>query len=122
MSTAPAAKLVEPGQGKTIMLYAVRFDYKVTTADSGGALSALEVTIPSRTLVKPHSHSREDEYTVVLAGTVGARSGTGWWRRARGRRWSSPAGSRTPCGTSGPSRPRCWRSSPRVAWSATSRS
>jgi len=75
MATAPAAKLVEPGQGKTIMLFAVRFDYKVTSADSGGDLAALEVTIPPRTLVKPHNHSREDEFTVVLAGTVGARVG-----------------------------------------------
>jgi quercetin dioxygenase-like cupin family protein len=75
MSTAPVAKLVEPGQGKTIMLFAVRFDYKVTSADSGGALSALEVTIPPKILVKPHNHSREDEFTVVLAGTVGARVG-----------------------------------------------
>ena len=75
MATAPAAKLVELGQGKTIMLFAVRFDYKVTSADSGGALAALEVTIPPRTLVKPHNHSREDEFTVVLAGTVGARVG-----------------------------------------------
>ena len=73
MSTAPVARLVEPGQGKTIMLFAVRFDYKVTSADSGGALSALEVTIPPKTLVKPHNHSREDEFTVVLAGTVGDR-------------------------------------------------
>jgi quercetin dioxygenase-like cupin family protein len=75
MSTAPVARLVEPGQGKTIMLFTVRFDYKVTSADSGGALSALEVTIPPKTLVKPHTHSREDEFTVVLAGTVGARVG-----------------------------------------------
>jgi quercetin dioxygenase-like cupin family protein len=75
MSTAPVARLVEPGQGKTIMLFAVRFDYKVTSADSGGALSALEVTIPPKILVKPHNHSREDEFTVVLAGTVGARVG-----------------------------------------------
>ena len=75
MATAPTAKEVAPGQGKTIMLYAVRFDYKVTSADSGGTLAALEVTIPPRTLVKPHNHSREDEYTVVLDGTVGARVG-----------------------------------------------
>src|SRR5215217_7456956 len=66
---------VERGQGKTIMLYGVRFDYKVASADSGGALSALEVTIPPGVLVKPHNHSREDEFTVVLAGTVGARVG-----------------------------------------------
>jgi quercetin dioxygenase-like cupin family protein len=75
MSTAPAARVVQPGQGRSIKLFAVGFDYKVTGADSGGALAVLEVTIPPRTLVKPHNHSREDEYTVVLAGTVGARVG-----------------------------------------------
>ena len=75
MPTAPTAKVVPPGEGTCVMLFAVRFDYKVTSADSGGALAALEVTIPPRTLVKPHNHSREDEYTVVLDGTVGARVG-----------------------------------------------
>ena len=75
MPTAPTAKLVPAGEQKTVMLFAVRFDYKVTAADSGGTLAALEVTIPPRTLVKPHNHSREDEYTVVLDGTVGARVG-----------------------------------------------
>jgi quercetin dioxygenase-like cupin family protein len=75
MSPVPRPKLVAPGEGKTIMLFAVRFDYKVTSADSGGDLAALEVTIPPRTLVKPHIHSREDEFTVVLEGTVMARVG-----------------------------------------------
>jgi quercetin dioxygenase-like cupin family protein len=75
MSTAPTARVVPPGEGRCVMLFAVRFDYKVTSADSGGALAALEVTIPPGILVKPHNHSREDEYTVVLAGTVGARVG-----------------------------------------------
>jgi quercetin dioxygenase-like cupin family protein len=75
MSTAPSARMVPPGEGKCVMLFAVRFDYKVTSADSGGALAALEVTIPPGTLVKPHNHPREDEYTHVLAGTVGARVG-----------------------------------------------
>ena len=75
MPTTPTAKVVVPGEARTVMLFAVRFDYKVTSADSGGALAALEVTIPPRTLVKPHNHTREDEYTVVLDGTVGARVG-----------------------------------------------
>ena len=75
MSPIQRPKLAAPGEGKTVMLFEVRFDYKVTSADSGGDLAALEVTIPPRTLVKPHNHSREDEFTVVLAGTVGARVG-----------------------------------------------
>jgi quercetin dioxygenase-like cupin family protein len=92
MATAPAAKLVEPGQGKTVMLFAVRFDYKVTSADSGGALAALEVTIPPGTLVKPHNHSREDEFTVVLAGTVGARVGDRVVEAAAGASMVKPRG------------------------------
>ena len=75
MSPIPRPKMAAPGEGKTIMLFAVRFDYKVTSADSGGDLAALEVTIPPRTLVKPHNHSREDEFTVVLDGSVMARVG-----------------------------------------------
>jgi quercetin dioxygenase-like cupin family protein len=92
MATAPAAKLVKPGQGKTISLFAVRFDYKVTSADSGGALAALEVTIPPGTLVKPHNHSREDEFTVVLAGTVGARVGDRVVEAAAGASMVKPRG------------------------------
>ncbi len=75
MPTPPAAKLVAPDEGKTVMLFGVRFDYKVVTADSGGSLALLEVEIPAGTLVKPHNHSREDEFSLVLAGTVGVRIG-----------------------------------------------
>jgi quercetin dioxygenase-like cupin family protein len=60
---------------KTVQLYGVRFDYKVTGADSGGTLAMLEVEIPAGTLVKPHNHTREDEFSLVLAGTVGVRMG-----------------------------------------------
>ena len=45
------------------------------SADSGGSLAVLEVEIPPRTLVKPHNHSREDEFSLVLSGTVGIRVG-----------------------------------------------
>jgi quercetin dioxygenase-like cupin family protein len=75
MSTPSAPKLVAPGEGKTVMLYGVRFDYKVVTADSGGGLAMLEVEIPAGTLVKPHTHTREDEYSLILAGGVGVRVG-----------------------------------------------
>ena len=53
MSTAPTVRVVPPGEGKCVLLFAVRFDYKVTSTDSGGALAALEVAIPPGTLVKP---------------------------------------------------------------------
>ena len=75
MPAPPTPKLVAPGEGKTVRLFGVRFDYKVVTADSGGGLAMLEVEIPAGTLVKPHNHSREDEFSLVLAGTVGVRVG-----------------------------------------------
>jgi quercetin dioxygenase-like cupin family protein len=92
MSPIPRPKLLAPGDGKCVMLFAVRFDYKVTSADSGGALAALEVTIPPRTLVKPHNHSREDEFTVVLAGTVGARVGDQVVEAGAGASMTKPRG------------------------------
>src|SRR5262249_36315786 len=75
MAEAVTPKLVAPGEGKTVMLFGVRFSYKVVSADSGGSLAVLEVEIPSGTLVKPHNHSREDEFSLVLSGMVGARIG-----------------------------------------------
>lgn len=60
---------------RQISLYDVVFRYGVGSDESDGALSMLEVTIPPRKLVKPHMHTREDEYTLILAGTVGARLG-----------------------------------------------
>src|SRR5215468_6324897 len=75
MAEAVTPKLVAPGEGKTVMLFGVRFSYKVVSADSGGSLAVLEVEIPAGTLGKPHNHSREDEFSLVLSGTVGPRIG-----------------------------------------------
>lgn len=75
MAAAVSPKVVPPGEGKTVRLFGVRFRYKVESADSGASLAAMEVEIPPRTLVKPHAHAREDEYSLVLSGTVGIRTG-----------------------------------------------
>jgi quercetin dioxygenase-like cupin family protein len=68
-------QVVRPDEAHLISLYGVEFRYGVGAAESGGGLSMLEVTIPPRTLVKPHIHTREDEYSLILAGSVGARLG-----------------------------------------------
>jgi quercetin dioxygenase-like cupin family protein len=75
MNGASAPKRVAVGEGRTVQLFGVRFAYKVESSDSGGALAVLEVEIPPRTLVKPHTHQREDEYTLVVDGSVGVRIG-----------------------------------------------
>ena len=71
----PRARIVPPGGGDVVRLFGVRFLYKIAQPHSDGALSVLEVEIPAKTLVKPHTHTREDEYSIVLAGTVGVRIG-----------------------------------------------
>jgi quercetin dioxygenase-like cupin family protein len=68
-------KVVLPEQAHEISLYEVKFRYGIATDETDGGLSMLEVTIPPRTLVKPHTHTREDEFTLILSGAVGARLG-----------------------------------------------
>ena len=92
MSAAPRVKQVTPGDGKTVKLFGVRFDYKIEHADSGGNLAVLEIEIPAKTLVKPHSHTREDEYTLVLHGTIGARIGDRVLEAAAGSYLVKPRG------------------------------
>jgi mannose-6-phosphate isomerase-like protein (cupin superfamily) len=43
--------------------------------DTGGALSVVEHPFPVGALVAPHLHTREDEYSIVLEGEIGFRSG-----------------------------------------------
>ena len=73
--TATQPKHVGPGEGQKVKLFGVGFEYKVVSPDSGGEFSILEVSIPAKTLVKPHLHTRETEYSLILEGTVGARVG-----------------------------------------------
>jgi quercetin dioxygenase-like cupin family protein len=55
--------------------FGVRFFARA--AQTQGALSIVEHPIPPRTLAAPlHRHSREDEYSYVLEGTMGAQLGS----------------------------------------------
>ena len=65
-------KVVRPEDAHHISLYDVTFRYGVGSAESDGGLSMLEVTIPPKTLIKPHMHTLEDEFTLILSGSVGA--------------------------------------------------
>jgi quercetin dioxygenase-like cupin family protein len=67
--------IIGPGEGRTAVLYGVHFTYKADAAATGGGLALIETEIPRGTLVKPHRHEREDEYSLVLAGRLGARLG-----------------------------------------------
>src|SRR5919106_4418179 len=69
------AELHEATTHRTLSLNDVGFIYKLEAAATDGRLAVLEVRIPPRTLVKPHQHSKEDEFSLILDGSVGARIG-----------------------------------------------
>lgn len=63
------------GDADSISLYGVRFRFVLRADEARQSLSIVEVEIPPKTLVKPHRHRAEDEYTLVLSGTLGVRLG-----------------------------------------------
>jgi quercetin dioxygenase-like cupin family protein len=67
--------LHEASSHRTVALFGVEFAFRLETANTDGRAAVLEVTIPQRTLVKPHQHSKEDEFSLILSGCVGARIG-----------------------------------------------
>ena len=68
-------KVVRPDEAHHVRLYDVVFDYGIGATETDGALSMLEVSIPPKTLIKPHMHSREDEFSLILSGPIGVRQG-----------------------------------------------
>lgn len=65
-----------PNAGKTVDLGSVGVRFMAWTEETGGGFSLVEHPIPPRTLVAPvHRHCREDEYSFVLEGRMGALLG-----------------------------------------------
>lgn len=69
------AKVVRPDEAGSVRLKEVVFRYGIGTDETDGQLSMLDVTIPPRTLIKPHTHTREDEFSLVISGPIGVRTG-----------------------------------------------
>ena len=73
-STGP--RIIGPRDGKFVDLRSVGVRFMLWGAESGGGFSLVEHPIPPRTLVAPlHLHEREDEYSYVLEGRMGAQLG-----------------------------------------------
>jgi mannose-6-phosphate isomerase-like protein (cupin superfamily) len=65
-----------PRDGKAVDLGSVGVRFMAWSEETGGGFSLVEHPIPPRTLVAPvHRHSREDEYSFVLEGRMGALLG-----------------------------------------------
>ncbi len=66
-------RMLGPADGKYVDLDSVGVRFMAWTEETGGGFSLVEHPIPPRTLVAPlHRHSREDEYSYVLEGRMGA--------------------------------------------------
>jgi mannose-6-phosphate isomerase-like protein (cupin superfamily) len=76
MHTIGAARVLGHDEGKTGRLGSIGVRFLVDAAQSRGGVSVVEHPMPPRKLAAPlHRHSREDEYSFVLEGRVGALLG-----------------------------------------------
>ena len=75
MASTPA-RILGPTDGKAGFLGSIGVRFMIDGLDSGGGFSLVEHPMSPRALAAPlHRHSREDEYSFVLEGRVGALLG-----------------------------------------------
>jgi mannose-6-phosphate isomerase-like protein (cupin superfamily) len=73
---ATKAKVVGPKDGKSGFLGSIGVRFMIDGAETDGGFSLVEHPMSPRALAAPlHMHEREDEYTYVLEGKVGALLG-----------------------------------------------
>jgi mannose-6-phosphate isomerase-like protein (cupin superfamily) len=77
MTTTPAPKIVGPQDGKAGNLGSIGVRFMIDTEETyNGGFSLVEHPLPPRRLAAPlHRHSREDEYSFVIEGRMGALLG-----------------------------------------------
>ena len=77
MSTYTTPKIVGPRDGKAGNLGSIGVRFMIDTEETtAGGFSLIEHPLPPRRMAAPlHRHSREDEYSYVLAGRMGALLG-----------------------------------------------
>jgi mannose-6-phosphate isomerase-like protein (cupin superfamily) len=69
-------RIVGPQDGESVDLGSVGVRFMAWAEETGGGFSLVEHPIPPKTLVAPlHIHEREDEYSYVLEGRMGAKLG-----------------------------------------------
>jgi quercetin dioxygenase-like cupin family protein len=74
--TDPVPRVVGPDDGDFGWLASIGVRFLISSEESGGGFSLVEHPMPPKALAAPlHRHSREDEYSSVLEGRVGALLG-----------------------------------------------
>jgi quercetin dioxygenase-like cupin family protein len=73
---ATTTKVVGPKDGKAGFLGSIGVRFMIDGEESGGGFSLVEHPMSARALAAPlHRHAREDEYSYVIEGRVGALLG-----------------------------------------------
>jgi mannose-6-phosphate isomerase-like protein (cupin superfamily) len=73
---AMSAQVVGPRDGKSGFLGSIGVRFMINGDEAGGDFSLVEHPMPPRALAAPlHRHNREDEYSYVLEGRMGALLG-----------------------------------------------
>jgi quercetin dioxygenase-like cupin family protein len=73
---ATAARVLGPKDGNAGFLGSIGVRFMIDGAESGGGFSLVEHPMSARALAAPlHRHTREDEYSYVIEGRVGALLG-----------------------------------------------
>src|SRR5271154_4543364 len=76
MQTAAAVRVLGPEDGKAGFLGSIGVRFMLDGAISGGGFSLVEHPMSERALAAPlHRHTREDEYSYVIEGRMGALLG-----------------------------------------------
>jgi mannose-6-phosphate isomerase-like protein (cupin superfamily) len=76
MMEATAARVLGPTDGKAGFLGSIGVRFMIDGDESGGGFSLVEHPMSARALAAPlHRHTREDEYSYVIEGQVGALLG-----------------------------------------------
>jgi mannose-6-phosphate isomerase-like protein (cupin superfamily) len=76
VTESTTARVLGPNDGKAGQLGSIGVRFMIDGDDTDGGFSLVEHPMPSRALAAPlHRHSREDEYSFILEGRVGALLG-----------------------------------------------
>jgi mannose-6-phosphate isomerase-like protein (cupin superfamily) len=74
--THQGLRVLGPGEGERVLLGSIGARFMISGQESGGGFALVEHPMPPGALAAPlHRHTREDEYSFVLEGRLGALLG-----------------------------------------------
>jgi quercetin dioxygenase-like cupin family protein len=84
--------ILSPNDGQLVWLGGLGIQFKLDGTNTHGAFSIVEHPLEPGAFAPPHTHSREDEFSYVLEGTVGVKLGDQEFLVSRGSYIVKPRG------------------------------